>query len=296
MSVIIAKRNRLYEAIGTAVEIGDTGATLRFEDKAYIENLRRLKPQPGSVVTVHFLDTDRASTARLVDPPILVDKKLFMDVEYMRLLSLATVTSDVTLAKTVEVRYRLITDSSESLTIDLVGRRLYHFFELLEGARSLANASKPQEGKREYTAPFVLKSLTVRSPMSVVAQLYPVVEELIGVMGALVALAKVAASVRRDIANADLAERQIALTDRQIELTETEIELSRLDLEIKKGEDRVIRDLITRTREASPECKLTDTQLRDFVRKHLIPPATKLGESGVDNISAEGVAEVSSLE
>lgn len=288
VSVIVAKRDRLYEAIGTAVEIGDTGATLRFEDKAYIENLRRLKPQPGSMVTVHFLDPDRTVTARLVDPPILVDEKLLMDVEYMRLISLAAVTKDLTLAKTVQVRYTLITDSSESLTIDLVGRRLYHFFELLEGARSLANASTPQNEKREYTAPLVLTSLTVRSPMSVVAQLPLVVTELIGVMGSLVAIAKVAASVRRDLASAGLAERQITLTDRKIELTETEIELRRLDLKMKKGEDEAIRALIARTRAESPECKLTDTQLSDFVRQHLIPPATKLGESGVDNISAEG--------
>jgi hypothetical protein len=103
-----------------------------------------------------------------------------IEIQYGQITSIADIATGNTLPTTV-LGYRLIPDSKDDMSMDLAGRRIFHFFELIEGVRALVNsAGSAQTGANQvYAAPPLLSRLSVASPMVIIVQLAQAAQPLL---------------------------------------------------------------------------------------------------------------------
>ena len=89
VGVVFAKRNDLVEAYGRAIEVGDIGAVLIFEDEQVAAGLERLRPHTGGHVTIRFLSVNRSVTGTIIEAD-LSTRPTTIEVEYSSLTSISS--------------------------------------------------------------------------------------------------------------------------------------------------------------------------------------------------------------
>ncbi len=283
--VIFAKANKLLETFGRASEIGEVGAMLRFDESEVVDGLRKLKPQAGDMVTVRYLEAGRTVGGRVVEADVKADPAL-IEIEYARLISIASVGIGEPLPAT-EARFFLSGPEDDVQTLDLASRRLYHFFELIEGVRALSNEASITQPQPVYAQPAVLKRLSVASPADLVILVAEQVQALFP-WGMAAGVLKAVSSLpekRKQWYEGTGQKKDNKVKDLAIRQQELETALKELDVERKRQEDRLGSEILGRLRSAFPESQLTDEQVSQAYEEHILPPLRALGRIGIHDLT-----------
>lgn len=259
--VVFAKTNKLMEAFGRATEIGEVGALLRFDEQEVVEGLRKLKPQPGDMVTLRYLEAGRTVGGRVVEADVKAEPAS-IEIEYTQLISIASIGIGDPLPA-VQARFVLSGPEDDLKTLDVASRRLYQFFELIEGVRALANEAGAAQDAPVYVQPAVLDSLSVASPADVVIQLAEQATSLIPWGLAAAALRAVYAVPEKRKAwyegtgqKKDNELKELEIREKQLKVDIQELEATRLEAEAD-----LRLQLIARVRATFPGSQLTDEQV-----------------------------------
>ncbi|MCP3938387.1 MAG: hypothetical protein GY708_23820 [Actinomycetia bacterium] len=277
--IVFAKSSRLFEAFGQATEMGDVGAVIEFDDRVVVEGLQALKPRAGDMVTIRYLEAGRTVGGRVIESDLKSSPAL-VEIEYARLTSIADIGAGSPLP-TEPIRFTIVGQEDEIQTLDLVGRRFYHFFELLEGVRALTNAAGSQRVEPVYAPPPVLDQLRIASPAVLLIQLATELVELIPW-----ALAAGALSKAWQFPEKRKTWYEGTGQKKQIELMDLEKELNQLELENRRQEAQLKQEMTDRVRAAFPEAELTDDEIAERVDEHVLPHLRALGRTGVTEIEA----------
>lgn len=116
--IVFAKSSRLFETFGQATETGDVGAVVEFAEEGVIDGLRDLKPRPGDMVTLRYLEAGKSVSGRIIESDLKSSPAL-VEIEYARLTSLANVGAGTAL-DTKTARFTIVGQGAELQTIDLV--------------------------------------------------------------------------------------------------------------------------------------------------------------------------------
>ncbi len=277
VNVIFAKSSRLFEASGRAIEIGEVGAIIEFAESEVADGLGQMKPQAGDMVTIRYLEAGRSASGRVIEVD-LKNEPAVVEVEYARLLSIADigVGNELPVADT---HFVLSGPEDQIQTLDLVGRRLYLFFELVEGVRALSNSASARQSEPAYAPPPVLKRLTVASPADLLVELVPQMTAMLP-LGLIAMVLKAAwdfPAKRKEWLEGTGQAKQNALTDLEIQLKE-------LEVQTKQQEAALRSEMIERALAAFPSSELTDEEAAQAIDDFVLPPLRALGRSGVVSI------------
>lgn len=159
--VLFAHRNRLLEADMVTETIGETGAVLRLVDEEFLQGLSSLGPAPGDQVSMRFVETGRVVAGAIIDVD-LESSPALIEVNFASLQGLDMLTG----AEARPLRaasFRLVAADEDATTTDVAGRRVFQFFELVEGLRTVANAADKETSSGRYSEPSILDSLSIAS-------------------------------------------------------------------------------------------------------------------------------------
>lgn len=283
--VIFAKSNKLLETFGRATEIGEVGVMLRFDEQEVVDGLRKLKPQPGDMVTVRYLEAGRTIGGRVVEADVKAEPAS-IEIEYARLISIASVGIGEPLP-TTETRFVLSGPDDDVQTLDLASRRLYHFFELVEGLRALSNEAGAMQADPVYAEPAVLKSLSVASPADVVIMVAEQVTALLP-WGLAAGMLKAVSSLpekRKQWYEGTGQKKQNELTDLEIRQKQLEVDLKALDVVRQEEEALLGHQVLERLRASFPDSPITADQVTQAIDEHIIPPLRALGRIGIHDLT-----------
>lgn len=161
VQVLFAHRSELFQADMVTETVGETGAVLRLVDEEFLPGLRSLGPAVGDQVSLRFLESGRVVAGALIDVDLESSPALIeVDFESLQRLDLLV---EATARPRREGSFRLVAVDERPTTTDVAGRRVFQFFELLEGLRALANAADREAGSTLYSEPSVLDSLRIAS-------------------------------------------------------------------------------------------------------------------------------------
>ncbi len=280
VQVVLAKSDRLLEAFGTATELGDVGAIVEFDDPSMVEGLKNLKPRVGDSVTLRFIDRQTTVAGRVVDRDLESDPAR-LEVEYARLTSLAEVDPRTPL-QLKPVQFRIVGQDDEQLTLDLLGRRLYHFFGLLEGLRALANRAGGQSTEPVYAAPPLVQELRVASPADLLAQIPPEIVKLLPWWLATSTLKKIweVPEKRNTWLDGDLKQE----TKRRAKM---ENDYRQAQLEAEQGERQLAQTVVDKLRTVFPDSEMSNEDVLATIDQHVLPHLRALGTSGVSDIEVD---------
>ena len=285
--VVFAKGSKLLEAYGRALEVGEVGAMLHFEDEEVIEGLRKLKPQPGNMVTVRYLEVGRTVSGRVIDADLKSDPAV-LEIEYARLVSIADVGVGEPLPGS-SATYALRGSEDQLQTLDLVNRRLFHFFELLEGVRSVVNDAGARQDSPVYAEPPVLSSLSVASPAMITVDVAATVQLLLpaGLLAAVLRSAAAFPAKRKEWyegTGQKLDNESKKIENRKQEI---EVELKQLELDAEREEAELRSELVSRLRNALPDSSVSEEDAAALIDEHVLPPIRALGEIGIESVVDE---------
>ncbi|MEJ7765323.1 MAG: hypothetical protein WKF86_07495 [Acidimicrobiales bacterium] len=283
--VIFAKANKLVETFGRATEVGEVGAMLRFEEPEVIDGLRQLKPQPGDMVTVRYLEAGRTAGGRVVEADVKATP-VTIEIEFAQLLSIASLEGGTPLPM-VDVRFVLISADADDQTVDVMGRRLHHFFELVEGLRAVSNRAGAQQPDPVYAEPPVLRSLMVASPPDLIIAIAEQVTALIpwALIGG--ALKTVAAFPEKRKQWYEGTAQKLTNQLKQHDLREKELALEQKKLEVAQAEQEAnLRTaVLVQIRSAFPLSDLSDAEALQHIDEFVVPSLRALGRAGVEGIA-----------
>jgi len=276
VEVIFAKSSKMFEAAGRATEVGDSGAIIRFTDPDVIGGLRKLNPQPGSWMSVRFLEAGESVSGRLVESDV-ASEPVLVEIEYDRLISLSDVGPGQALGTNESVFTLRLAESDEGDTIDVVGRRIYYFFELLEGVRSLVNAAgESQEGGATYAAPPILKRLEISSPPVVHVELAEPVIAICSVAG----LNLVIKAYKTFI---DQRKNWHEGTKAKFEAKQ-----AKDDYETRKRAEEEGRASIQgELRDQMPDSQIAGDDVGRIIEDHIFPPLEGLARTGIEELEVD---------
>lgn len=227
---------------------------------------------------MHDLDTGRAINGRVADISFPANR-CTLEVDFATLEPVSELGSLVP-TEPETIQFILSADADEDHTADLIGRRIYYFLELLEGARSLANRASIQSAS-EYTEPPILRQLRVESPVLMVVEMWPWVAGIVGTVGGVLGAAHSVAATRlrwhegtaKKLDNAE-----------QLELRHTR---GATDVAESESCDEVA-DLL---RQAVPGSDLPRAVVEEIMARDVLPNVHHLAKTGVTAIRIEiGVA------
>ena len=284
VQVVFAKASRLHEASGRAREVGEVGAILQFPDSEVVEGLRKLKPQPGNMVTIRYLEPGRTVIGRVVDSD-LKSEPATVEVEYSRLISIATIGLGDALPMS-EAEYVLEVPEEQIQTLDVVNRRLFHFFEVLEGLRSVVNEAGAAQPNPVYAEPPLLTRLSVASPAQLTIDLAPILHFLVP-GGLVVAFLKAVGALPAK--RKEWYEGTGQKLDN--EAKRLELELKQLEADDARVESELRTEIAARLRAQLPASTISDEQLSRSIDENVLPPLRSLGELGVASITPENDPE-----
>lgn len=271
--VLFVKSGAVIEAHGRLIESGDVGAIVEFSDKSTVERLQLFKPRPGVAVTIDYSDVSTPINGIVIDCDLESDPAL-VEIEYTRLVSLATIQHSTALQHQL-VRFELMSDDHDAATIDVVGRRLHHFFDLLEGIRSLLNEAGRHSDNYTYAAPPVVKEIRVASPAVMVLQIPAELVSLVSWPLLLILLP----SWRK-------AWYQGTDKKRDAQVKNVERKLAELELEEKKHEAIIRAEIIDNVRSQLPNSTISDEELTKIWLSYILPSYRALRRSEVREIDA----------
>jgi hypothetical protein len=278
VSVLFAKPSKVLEAAARAVEIGDVGALLSFDDPVALAGLRSVKPQPGGQVAVRYLDVGRTVDGRIVEADVQAATAT-VEIEFTRLVSIADLGAADALPM-VETRLTLHGPPGDAGgTVDELNRRLYHLLELLEGFRALANRAGDTAPGAVYAAPPLLSGLVTASPPDLVIGLAGEVTALVPTdraTGVLAASGQVA-----DVARA----WRDGGGDPERSLGDLQVAQRRLALDLHQREAELTSSVLERIGRILPASALPPADAALLVNAHVLPPLRALGGLGVTAVT-----------
>ncbi len=147
---------------GRVSSTGDVGASIRFIGTD-ADQLNKFRPSKRNIVMIEYI------TSSVMIPSIVVDVErtqadIVIEVEYKSLASVAEIMGQESMSPQ-QTRFTLTVDTGSNNTLDIVGRRLHSFFNLLEGVRAIANEAGQTSENTYYIGPPVVQSLSISSPM-----------------------------------------------------------------------------------------------------------------------------------
>ena len=268
VTVIFTKRTKILEVHGKLIEIGDVGAIVEFSDENSIEELKNFKPSVKNRVVLYNSNLKKeingvVLTCDMVSQPILVE------FEYNRLVSVSEIEDTISLPSQ-RVRFNLLSNEESSVKIDVIGRRLYHFFELLEGIRALYNETSSQSKDFNYAPPPLVSEIKVASPATLVLQFPPELVALVSWPLLLLIPMQWIVSVRKTWHEGTLQKKEAQLTD------------------VKKRsiEESLTSEIVINTRIQLPESRISEEELMRIVQTYILPPYRDLARSDVRVIEA----------
>jgi hypothetical protein len=277
--LVLAKASKLYEAVGRATELGESGAIVRFVDDEYATGLSKLKPQPGDMVSLRFLEVGRTSTGRIIESD-LKSRPALVEVEYSALESLAAMHLGISLP-IVRLGFRVSGAAGEALTTDVVGRRLYQFFEVVEEARSVVNlvGSSVDAATPSYAPPVLLERLSVASPAEFVLSMSELVKQLlpVGLVGGVLTAAGAFVDKRKTWHEGSGFQLDNQMKRMDLELKMLSVEQKRAELELAKAASAVLQQHFRAE-------QVDKASIEKAMKLGVIPALRRLGESGVVSI------------
>jgi len=282
--VVFAKTNKLMEAFGRATEIGEVGALLRFDEQEVVEGLRKLKPQPGDMVTLRYLEAGRTVGGRVVEADVKAEPAS-IEIEYTQLISIASIGIGDPLPA-VQARFVLSGPEDDLKTLDVASRRLYQFFELIEGVRALANEAGAAQDAPVYVQPAVLDSLSVASPADVMIQLAEQATSLIpwGLAAAVLRAVYAVPEKRKAWYEGTGQKKDNELKDLEIREKQLKVDIQELEATRLEAEADLRFQLIARVRATFPGSQLTDEQIIQAIDESVLPPLRALGRAGINEL------------
>lgn len=160
--LLVAKGSELYVVGGRASQVGEVGAMVRVAEPEFIEGLRRIRVAAGNMVSVRFLESGVTVEGRLVEID-LESVPALLEIEFGTVASLYEVGVRVPIPM-ISSRITLQAVDAQPIQLDVASRRLYYFFDLVEGLRSIVNRSLAANAENNYAEPPVLVQLRVASP------------------------------------------------------------------------------------------------------------------------------------
>jgi hypothetical protein len=238
----------------------------------------------GRTVSGRILETDLKTTPATIE------------VQYTRLVSIADIAAGHVLP-TAPAGFVLIPESAEETTMDLVGRRIFHFFELVEGIRALLNSAGAAQKDQVYAAPPLLSELSVASPTTIVVelaqaahQLLPVAYLSMSIKGALSFIDKRKTWYEGSIAKQQVEQerhntkQQKKMEDLEMRLKQAEVDMKEAEAGSAKTDAETKRILLERLRQAVPGTELTDERAEAIIENNIQPALRNLAEVGIKEI------------
>lgn len=305
VQVTFAKSSTLFETIGRAIEVGDVGAVLMFEDDIVRQGLEKLRPALGDMVSIRFLEAGTTVAGRITEAD-LKSIPSRIEVEYSQLTSIAEIAKGESLS-TTEARFVLIPDESFENTIDLAGRRLYLFFELIEGFRAIVNSAGAEQVQPVYADPPVLTGLSIASPAVIVIQLADAAKALFpyGVLTSVLVAAGRAIDKRkvwhegskekyeakqanekakRDKEKTKQEEAKTSLATLEVRLKTAEVEVKEAEAELAKQQADLKQEVLNRLHSQLPQTAVSDHTASALIDAEIVTVLEKLADSGISRI------------
>ena len=275
VTVIFTKRAEILEVRGKLVETSDVGAIVEFSDENGIEELKNFSPNTRDRVVLYNSKLEKeingvVLTCDTLSQPILVE------FEYERLISISE-TEDTVSQSSQLVRFNLFSEEENSVRIDVIGRRLYYFFELLEGIRALYNEAGSQSKDSNYAPPPIVSEINVASPATLILQFPP---ELIALVSwPLLLVPREIVSVRKTWHEGTQHKKEAQLADVKRRTIES-------GNDSEQHEESLTSEIVINTRIQLPESRISTEKLRKFVHTYFLPPYRDLARSDVREIEA----------
>ena len=271
VSVLFSRGTYLLEAPGRLIESGDVGAVIEFTDEDILAELQGFRPRSGVAVTLHHANAPKAINGVVIDCD-LTSRPVLVEIEYAKLVSLAEIEDSSPLQHRL-VQFRLISEDQDVTTIDVVGRRLHHFFDLLEGIRALLNETGRYSEEYTYAAPPVVQEIRVASPAVLLLQ---VPAELVSLVSWPLLLALLP-SLRKIWHQGTREKREGQLVDAKRHIAE-------LELEAREKEATLHSEIIDNLRAQLPNSSIPEEELRKIWSSYILPPYRALARSDVREI------------
>ena len=211
-----------------------------------------LASEPATLVDAH-LDTDLAS----------------IEVQHHRLVSLTALgtASPPTLTR---AEFTLTADDDGPTTLDVVGRRLYYFFDLIEGVRSLINVATADTVARPYAPPPVVSQVHIASPAVVTLE---VVDAILSIVpwGLVTVLLMRFPSMRRDWHEGTLGRSEARRSEAALTTEQYRQELQSC--------------IISALRDSVDTGTISDDVLQRHYQQFVLKPIVLLASSNVEEIA-----------
>lgn len=275
--VVFAKSSKLLETFGRASDVGEVGTLLRFEEAEVIEGLRKIKPAPRDMVSIRYLELGRTVGGTVLEAD-LKSEPAIVEIEFNRLVSIAAIGVGTPLPSQTTM-FVLRGPGEDDQVLDVAGRRLYHFFELIEGLRSVANEAGAAQSDQVYAPPPDLQRLSVASPAEVVLELASVVSGFApwGLLAAVLKGAWDFPAKRKEWLEGD-GQRE------QNKILKVDARLKELEVEQREREVAFREEALLRLRDAFPNSEISDEAARRAIERFVLGPATDLGRSGITDL------------
>ena len=141
--------------------IGETGAVLRLVDEEFLQGLSSLGPAPGDQVSMRFVETGRVVAGAIID--VDLEEAPPPSSRSTSHRSRGSTCSPEPRLDRSRASFRLVAAAEDATTTDVAGRRVFQFFELVEGLRTVANAADKETSSGRYSEPSILDSLSIAS-------------------------------------------------------------------------------------------------------------------------------------
>lgn len=282
--VVFAKSNKLLETFGRSTQQGEVGALLRFEEPEVIQGLRNLKPQPGDMVTIRYLEAGRTAGGRVVEAD-LKSEPAIIEIEYAQLLSIASLEIGTALPAS-DVRFVLRGPGEDEQTLDLASRRMYHFFEFIEGVRAVSNRASSQQSRPSYAEPPILRSLSVASPADLLILMADATRDLIpwGIVYGALRAASALPEKRKQWYEGTGLKLDNAIKAESSREARLLAEKKELEVERQTRENDLVQELIKRVRAVFPDSTASDEAIARYTTEFVLPPLRGLAEAGIDDV------------
>ena len=275
VSIIFLKASRLVQATGTVIEVSDVGAVIEFTDRETIQNLRDFKPVPRDTVILHYPTAGDTIKGSVIEgdpkstPPVI-------EIEYASLTSVATI-EDARPLPSAAIQFRLVPEDDSTITLDILGRRLHCFFDLIEAVRALHNEAGQHSEEHLYASPPLVTHMQLSSPAVLLLQLAPEVVELLSwsLLGGLLSV-----GLRKQW-------HQGSVHKSQAELLDVETQLKDVELRRKSLEQRLRADIVANVRRQLPSSTLTNEQLERIVIAYVMPSLRALSQTNLHAIDVD---------
>lgn len=279
-----SKHARVCEMNGQLTAIGDVGAMIEFSGESDIAELRHFRPLRGGSILLDLAPAGPQVSGTIVDID-LKSSSPTVEVEYAQLLSLDMIAESRVLL-TTPFLVRILASDDEHPTIDVVGRRLHHVFELIEGLRAVMNEAGRHCKDGIYAAPPVVKEIRVSSPAVLILQLPP---ELIYLMpwpligGGLYLLPR----LRKSWYEGTIQKKFGKLVDKEGEHLDAETRLKEIEIRRLEREDLLREELVERVRTEIRESEISAEHLRQVIDAYAVPSWRAIEQSDIREIEVE---------